>query len=162
MYISANIHRGKMMKILIGASGSGINDVEWGNEDLPKIRIGINTACLKIPECNFVAALDEDVIRMPMVRKRFLITTDHGLKVSNYTGPSFVVQYHQYSMLAAIQFAINNNVNKIYFAGVDFGKTRDKQLEKYYDRLPEFYVKQYSKIKWKMFELLGDIKYELI
>lgn len=153
------------MELVIGASGSGLDDVRWSK--LPQTRIGINTAALKIPNCVMVAAVDYKIMAMDnLFSSRMLITTNKALNAASKNNvrikvPYLTTKYHEYSSLVAIQFAAGLDVSMIHFVGFDFGKTRDSDLKKYYKRLPQWYINHYKKIKKMMFRLMviNDIKW---
>ena len=156
-----------MLEAAIGASGKGLDHANW--DDLPFIRVGINTAASKIPGCLYISSVDLNVIRIPyLLDKKILLTTEETMRLVKKnninTVSHIIIRNLKYSMLLAIQFCINIGVSKIYFIGCDFGQTRHEDLKKHYKMPSEFYINQYSKIKEMMLCLmeLNRINYDFI
>ena len=151
-----------MNEVVIAGSGPSLDTADWDN--LPSFRIGINMATSKVPSCRFVAALDHGIFKThELFTNRILITSAIAISRADLNGvypprDVLVVQDRRYSILIAIQHAINIGTKKIHFVGCDCSDERAEGLQRFYTRVKEFYNNKYKVHHRMMHKLLKDNK----
>ena len=129
--------------ILICGTGSSLDNVNW--DDMPDIRIAINSACMIVPGVTHLAALDCWNNPRPEWFKASPghITThwahDMMIKkcVMTHTN-TILIENSNCSLLAAVKYAVYNRPDTIILAGLDGGIGHADGLSDWYDDTDEW------------------------
>lgn len=161
-------HIGEEMQIVIAGSGPSLDEANW--DELPPLRIGINTALHEIPNCIYAAILDNEILSIrSLYNDKILLTTQQSVdrcatRKIELPKCKIIVKHHIYSVMVAIQHAIDLQVDKILFIGMDGGCKRAKRLKEFYLLEDDFYKKQHEIHHKMMLDLLieNGMNYEYV